>query len=37
MDSRPGKSNGEAPGTEPIRATGAPGQPGEGGGYGSGV
>lgn len=37
MDSHPGKSNGEAPGPEPIRATGAPGQPGEGGVYGSGV
>lgn len=36
-DSHPGKSNGEAPGPEPIRAAGAPGQPREGGVYGSGV
>lgn len=36
-DSQPGKSNGEAPGPEPIRATGAPGQPWEGGVYGSRV
>lgn len=36
-DSQPGKSDGEAPGPEPIRAAGAPGQPGEGGVYGSGV
>lgn len=36
-DSQPGKSDGEAPGPEPIRAAGAPGQPREGGVYGSGV
>lgn len=37
INSHPGKSNGEAPGPEPIRATGSPGQPGQGGVYGSGV
>lgn len=36
-DRQPGKSDGEAPGPEPIRAAGAPGQPGEGGVNGSGV
>lgn len=36
-DSQPGKSNGEAPGPEPIRAPGAPGQSREGGVYGSGI
>lgn len=36
-DSHSGKSNGEAPGPEPIGAPGAPGQPREGGVYGAGV
>lgn len=37
IDSYPGESNGEAAGSEPIRAAGAAGQPAEGGVYGSGV